>query len=177
MEFQPPEPFFWNFCGTCGAPLVVAHDGQGDHPHCVACRRFYYYNPAPAACGFVARPDGALLYVRRAVEPCRGAWSLPGGFVEMGESPEDCVVRELLEETNLRGRRPRLIGASARRSPVTGGVLVLGYVVEDWDGEGEMRAGTDAMEIRFFAPDERPMLAFEVHRELLAAYDATRCLP
>lgn len=172
MDFIPPKTFKWNYCGTCGAKLAEAHDGQDVHPHCAVCRRFYYYNPVPAACCFAAKPDGALLYVRRAVEPCKGGWSLPGGFMELGESPEECVVRELCEETRLRGTQPRLIGAATRGSPMHGAVLVLGYLMEEWDGEDTMQAGTDAMEVAFFLPDARPELVFDVHRELLTRYDA-----
>ena len=40
MTYEPPEPFHWNYCGTCGRPLVIAHDGQSEKPHCPTCRRF-----------------------------------------------------------------------------------------------------------------------------------------
>ena len=171
MTYDAPEPFHWNHCGTCGRPLVVAYDGQSEKPHCPACRRFYYRNPVPAACCFVPRGDGELLFVQRAVEPCKGGWSLPGGFIELDETPEAAALRELREETNLIARRARLLGVSSRQSPVSGAILVLGYVVDEWDGEADMRPDSDALSLAFFPRDARPELAFHVHRELLSLYD------
>jgi len=133
--------------------------------------RFYYRNPVPAACCFVARPNGDLLFAQRAVEPCRGGWTLPGGFIELGETPVEAALRELHEETNLRAENATLLGVSTRQSPTTGAVMVLGYIVEEWRGLDEMRPDSDALALAFFARENRPELAFSVHRELLELYD------
>ncbi len=170
-NFQMPKPFAWNFCGICGNELIIAHDGQSDKPHCPDCSRFYYRNPIPAACCFVRRAPDELLFAQRAVHPCKGEWTLPGGFVELGETTEEAALRELLEETNLRASSARLIGVSTKQSPVSGAIMVLGYIVDQWEGEDEMRPDTDAMDLRFFKKDERPNLPFSVHRELLDIYD------
>lgn len=170
MSFVLPEPFAWNYCGTCGDQLIVAHDGQSDKPHCPRCRRFYYRNPVPAACCFVRRGPDELLFAQRAVEPARGHWCLPGGFVELGETTEQAALRELLEETGLRAERARLLGVATRQSPLSGAVLVLGYVIEDW--EGELTPDSDALDLRFYKKGERPKMPFDAHRELLELYDA-----
>jgi len=104
------------------------------------------------------------------VEPCQGEWGLPGGFIELGESSEEAALRELREETNLRASRAELLGVSTRQSPISGAVLVLGYVVDTWEGESEMRPDSDASELAFYAHPAWPELAFSVHRELLALY-------
>ncbi|HPJ99494.1 MAG TPA: NUDIX hydrolase [Candidatus Hydrogenedentes bacterium] len=163
------RPIEWNFCPTCGAALTLANDGERPRPHCRACGRFFYSNPVPAACCLVARGD-TLLLARRAVEPCIGEWALPGGFVELGETTEEAALRELEEETGLRGARPRLIGASTQPSRLNGAVVVMGYVIEDWEGEPSARS--DVLEAKFFAPGERPPLAFLAHQALVAIYDA-----
>ncbi len=167
MTFDP-APFTWNYCPICGRPLAASHDGESQRPHCQACRRFYYLNPVPAACCFVSR-GADLLFVRRAIEPCRGQWSFPGGFVEIGETTEEAARRELFEETGLRGSGFHLIGASTQPSRLSGAVTVLGYAVARW--EGELTPASDALDAAFFAPDQRPPLAFQAHRDLLAAYD------
>lgn len=164
-----PKPFEWNHCAICGAPLELCSDGEKPRPHCAACGRFYYRNPIPAVCAFITRGD-ELLLVQRAVEPCRGMWSLPGGFVELGETTEDALVREMREETALEVRALRLIGVSTQHSLHYGGVMVLGYAVDDW--AGEPHADSDALDIQFFARDKRPPLPFTAHRELLALFDA-----
>ncbi len=161
--------FEWNFCPTCGARLAMTYDGEQPRPHCAACTRFFYSNPVPAACGLVANGN-ALLLVRRAVPPCLGEWSLPGGFVELGETTDEAVLRELEEETGIRGARPRLIGASTQPSQLSGAVVVMGYVIEEWDGEPLARS--DVSEARFFTRPQRPPLAFQAHRDLVAIYDA-----
>ena len=118
----------------------------------------------------MSRAPGEVLFARRAVEPCKGEWSLPGGFIELGESAEEAVLRELREETNLRASHAQLLGVSTRQSPISGAVMVLGYLIDDWEGEADMRPDSDASELQFFAPSDWPSLAFSVHRELLALY-------
>ncbi len=163
------RPFAWNFCPTCGKPLALRHDGESERPHCAGCQRFFYSNPVPACCCFVTR-GSELLLVQRAIEPCYGQWSLPGGFVEMGETTEEAAIRELLEETGLRAHGVRLLGVSTQPSPLSGSVVVLGYLIEEWGGEAA--AMSDALDLGFFTKEARPPLAFKAHRELTALYDA-----
>ena len=80
------------------------------------------------------------------------------------------LYAKLEEETGLTGRGARLLGVSTRPSKMTGGIIVVGYHVDEW--EGKMVADTDAMDLGFFHKDERPPIAFEVHQELIAIYDA-----
>lgn len=86
---------------------------------------------------------GRLLLVRRANEPGRGLWSVPGGRVEPGEDDHAAVVREMAEETGLAVRPGRLVGV-VERGP---------YRIADYlcavDDTGTLRAGDDASEARF----------------------------
>ena len=141
-------------------------------PHCTTCNKFYYYNPVPAACCFLTNELGELLMVQRSVEPRKGLWTLPGGFVESGETTEEGALRELHEETGLTGTGTHLMGVSSLPGKISGGVIVIAYTVDSW--KGEMEAKTDAMDLGFFAPEKRPEVAFEVHMELLKIYDTYR---
>ncbi len=89
-------------------------------------------------------PDGRLLLVRRANDPGRGQWSLPGGRVEPGESDASAVAREIHEETGLLVRAGSLVGSVSRPAPR--GV----YVIFDYAAEvvgGELSAGDDASDV------------------------------
>ena len=162
-----PAPFAWNYCPICGEQLVARDDGEKSRPHCSDCRRFYYRNPLPAVCCLVMRED-ALLLIKRGIEPCRGEWAFPGGFVEMGESTEEAIIREMEEETGLHVKSVRLIGVSSQNSTLYGPITLLGYVALDWHGEPQ--ASSDAMEARFFLPEECPPIAFPAHAELLRQF-------
>ena len=100
-----------------------------------------------------------------------------GARADGQDDPDDkAALRELREETNLRATHAQLLGVSTRQSPISGAVLVLGYIVDEWEGEAEMRPDSDASELRFCARTAWPDLAFSVHRELLALYARVRGL-
>src|SRR5687767_9958550 len=97
------------YCLRCGSRMIPREDHGRRRPTCPDCGFIFYRNPAPAAGVLLPGPEGVLL-VRRKYEPAAGAWCLPAGFMEYGESPEHCAVRELLEETGLRVRLTGLFG-------------------------------------------------------------------
>lgn len=170
MAESLPAPLEWKFCATCGERLEHSSDGEKIRPYCRACGRYYYDNPVPACCVFVQDRAGRLLFGKRAVEPCLGAWALPGGFMEANESGEGCALREMAEETGLTARRACLLGVSTSRNRNNNGVLVLGYLVEEW--QGDLTPDSDVSDLRFFSREERPPIPFEAHRELIALYDS-----
>ncbi|MEV1293346.1 NUDIX domain-containing protein [Pseudonocardia sp. NPDC049635] len=95
--------------------------------------------------GIVHDPDGRLLLVRRANEPGRGLWSVPGGRVEPGEDERAAVVRELAEETGLTVRPGALAGVVVR-----GPYRIADYRCDLAPGSpARPRAGDDADDARF----------------------------
>lgn len=167
-DFKPKD-FKWNYCNTCGGPLNFFSDGEKERPYCSACQRHYYDNPVPACCIFIRDTEDRLLFGKRAVEPCRGAWALPGGFMEAHETGEECVFREMAEETNLCGEKAQLLGVSSAHNADYKSILVLGYLVHHWTGI--IKPDSDVDELRFFARHERPFVPFEAHRELITIFD------
>jgi 8-oxo-dGTP diphosphatase len=109
--------------------------------------------------GFVRR-GGKVLLVKRGKDPFKGSYALPGGIVEYGESVEDCVIREVLEETGLRTRAGRLVGvfSSPDRDP-RGHFITLLYELRVTGGK--LMGGDDAESAGFFPMDELPPLAFD----------------
>jgi ADP-ribose pyrophosphatase YjhB (NUDIX family) len=104
--------------------------------------------------------------VRRKFAPAVGAWCLPAGFMEYGESPERCAVRELREETGLRARLTGLFGVYAGfDDPRVKAVLIL-FSAERV--EGRLRPGDDALEARYWPLGRLPRrVAFAAHRRAL----------
>jgi 8-oxo-dGTP diphosphatase len=107
-----------------------------------------------------------MLLVRRRYEPRPGDWCLPAGFMEYGESPERCAVRETREETGLRVRLRSLFGVYAGMDdPRVRAVLIL-YTAERTGGR--LRAGDDATAARYFPLSRLPReIAFAAHRKAL----------
>lgn len=87
------------FCNKCGAPVELRVP-PGDHLEryvCAACGTIHYENPRLVV-GCVPEHDGRILLCRRAIEPRRGFWTVPAGFMENGETLQQAAARESQEE-------------------------------------------------------------------------------
>ncbi len=163
MVFCGTENNF-KFCPMCGNLLVIGNlDGQ-QRPFCEKCGWIHYLNPPPVVCGLCYRRVDLgvieVLLIKRAVEPKKGFWSLPGGFIEIGESPEQACLRELEEETGIGGLKGVcIISAEYQRSRRYGSVVVIGYAVEI-KGNPPLKAGDDAQEVKWFPVNKRPQMPF-----------------
>lgn len=89
----------FQYCPVCGQHAFVAINEKASQ--CETCGFVYYFNPSSAVACFLRNQQDELLLVRRAYNPAKGTLDLPGGFVDMNESLEDAVIRELKEETAL----------------------------------------------------------------------------
>ena len=102
-----------------------------------------------------------VLLIQRASAPFQGMWALPGGFLEMDETLEECVARETEEETGLRGLQFKQIAAFSainrdpRHRTITIAFLALA------DETHQPRAGSDARNARWFPLNKLPQLAFD----------------
>jgi ADP-ribose pyrophosphatase YjhB (NUDIX family) len=137
----------WRFCPRCGAELTL-HDA---HAACAGCGERYWANSIPGVQGILER-DGRVLLARRANEPRKGHWDLPGGFLDEGEPPLDGLRREFREETGLDVEPVELMRIDIEPYGDRY-VFSVTWVVR---GAGEPAAADDVDELRWFARDELP---------------------
>jgi len=87
------------FCSHCADPLVEEVPPGDDRPRkvCPGCGAVHYRNPL-AVVGCLVEREDELLLCRRAIEPARGRWTVPAGFLELGEAAREGARRETREE-------------------------------------------------------------------------------
>jgi ADP-ribose pyrophosphatase YjhB (NUDIX family) len=141
-----------SFCGFCGGPLGPL---VGSRQDCAACGEPHYHDAKPCSAVLVLDDAGRVLLGRRAIEPARGLWDIPGGFCGPDETPEDCARRELLEET---GCAVELTGFLGHVIDVygEGGDHTLNALYTARIATGVPTAADDVAELRWFAPDQLP---------------------
>jgi ADP-ribose pyrophosphatase YjhB (NUDIX family) len=98
MSFPP-----LNFCSKCGARLALRVPPGESLPRgvCDSCNTIHYRNPLVVV-GTLPEWEDQVLLCRRAIEPRRGFWTLPAGFMELGETTAQAALRETLEEAKAR---------------------------------------------------------------------------
>lgn len=89
----------FKFCPKCGSSRFEVHNGKSKH--CAECGFTYYFNPSSATVALILNERDELLVCRRGKEPAKGTLDLPGGFIDMFETGEEGVAREVKEETGL----------------------------------------------------------------------------
>lgn len=95
----------YKHCSICGTDLKE----EGNNLKCAKCAFVNYRNPRPTATALVLHKN-RLLLTKRAGEPFKDWWDLPGGFIERGETPEQAAIRELKEETGLNIKIKKIFG-------------------------------------------------------------------
>lgn len=89
----------FQYCPKCGSPRFEVHNAKSKQ--CPDCGFVYYFNPSSATVALIVNEQDELLVCRRGKEPAKGTLDLPGGFVDMFETGEEGVCREVKEETGM----------------------------------------------------------------------------
>lgn len=97
---ETKHPFHqFKYCPKCGSSEF--HVNNEKSKKCGNCHFTYYFNSCAASVGLIFNNEDELLVATRAQEPAKGTFDLPGGFVDMYETGEESMIREIKEETNL----------------------------------------------------------------------------
>jgi ADP-ribose pyrophosphatase YjhB (NUDIX family) len=159
-------------CRVCGQPVGyrVPADDNRERAVCGACGEIHYENPINVV-GTVPVWGERVLLCLRAIEPRRGLWTLPAGFLELGETLEQGALRETDEEA---GARVELQGLFTVLDVVQAGQVHLFYRARLLDDR--LAPGPETTEARLFAEHEVPWdaIAFRTVRDTLRHFFADR---
>src|SRR4051812_5713231 len=144
------------FCPSCGGPMSTQPVHGVERRVCEVCHAIHYADPKVAV-GVAVFRDDRLLLVRRVMEPGQGRWTVPGGYLNLGEDPRLAAAREVTEEAAVEVEVGEVVDVFANPSQEGGTVFIL--YAGRWLG-GEPAAGDDADDAAFFGRDELPPLAF-----------------
>lgn len=156
----------WRYCPRCRAEL----ERDEGRVECPQCGFVSYAGSKPTASALCVDESGRVLLSRRGVEPFKGLWDFPGGFLEECEHPLECVRRELREEAGVEIEPLELLGIWMDVYG-DGGACTLNLYWAARIIEGDPRPADDVAELRWFEPEEIPPdeLAFAHLGEVLSA--------
>lgn len=136
----------YTFCSRCGNTLNSSLDQEWDF-ECSKCTQKYYNNPTPVVAALVFLNDKLVIVSSKH----KDLWGLPGGYVSTGESLEEAIIREVLEETNLRVRITGFLVSYPMVKSERNLVFIV-FVAEVYDGDP--KAGDDVDELLVLAPED-----------------------
>ena len=151
------------FCARCGAPMArrIPADDHRERPVCTVCGFIHYLDPK-VACGTIPEIDGRFALIQRNIEPRKGYWSFPCGFMEVDETAEEAAARETLEETGLEVELGPLLGTYSYAQSSWGGAILVVVFRARVTG-GALRPADDVCDARLITPTQIPWedLAFK----------------
>jgi ADP-ribose pyrophosphatase YjhB (NUDIX family) len=142
-----------NFCTRCGDSLRFgAVEGEDrDRLVCSSCGFVAYVNPRLVVTTIPITAGGEVVLLRRGIEPGKGWWAQPGGFLEVDETVTEAAIRETLEETGLVVQPGEIVGLYSR---LEAAVVVIAF--EANVVSGAYRLNPEALEIQAFRPEAIP---------------------
>ena len=160
-----------NYCTRCGAALEFG-PVDGEHRERLACRScgfITYVNPRLVVTTIPVDDDGRVVLLRRGIEPGRGWWAQPGGFLEVDETITEAAIRETLEETGLFVQPGEIVGLYSR---LEAAIVVL--ALEARVAGGSPRLNPEALEITAFEPEAIPWPGIAFNTTYWALHDWIR---
>lgn len=173
-----PEAVTRIYCHLCGGKLEVKGTGAW---RCTGCGVDLYDNPKPCADIALFTKEGKLLLSRRARNPEKGKFDLPGGFVDVGETVEDALARELREELGLSPGQygtPKYLKSRTHKYQYGRQIydnIVLMFMAELMVDEKELAPQDDVAEVIAFTReqiDSHEVVAGDYYDYMMAAFDA-----
>ncbi|HCO68794.1 MAG TPA: DNA mismatch repair protein MutT [Dysgonomonas sp.] len=154
MQQKEHPLHLFKYCPICGSDRFVINNFKSKR--CENCGFVYYFNPSSATVAVIINDKNEILVATRANEPAKGTYDLPGGFVDMNETAEEAVVREVEEETGLKIQSVQYLFS------IPNLYMYSGFEVETTDmfflckvqGNFDFTAHDDVSELRFIPLSE-----------------------
>ncbi len=157
-----------NFCSQCGGGIIIKVPPADNRPRhvCTSCEMIHYQNPKIVA-GCIPVWEGQVLLCRRAIAPRYGLWTLPAGFMELGETTPEAALRETREEARARVELQGLY-VVMNLPHVNQVYMMFRARLLDMD----FSAGEESLEVRLYREEDIPWdrLAFATIRHTLCLY-------
>jgi ADP-ribose pyrophosphatase YjhB (NUDIX family) len=161
-----------HYCVRCGSVLETRVI-EGRELRACPNDDFVLWRDPKVTSAVVVEVDGGVVLGRRAIEPGRGLWCLPGGFVNDDEHPADAAMRECMEEISAAVELTSLIGVYHVPKQDAPSMVGIAYRARLADG-AQLRAGPEMVEVRVFPLDSLPPLAFPSHRQVIDEFLKSR---
>jgi ADP-ribose pyrophosphatase YjhB (NUDIX family) len=155
------------YCIHCGRSVVKRDEDGIPRDYCDACDVFFYDNPLPVV-STILQEDRRILLVRRKFRPYKGMWCLPSGFAEVDESIEDAAMRELEEETGVKGKIVSLVDVDSCSNYFYGDLIFLTF--EAVQEGGGLAPGSDTVAVKYYPIEKIPRLAFESNMKAVRTF-------
>jgi ADP-ribose pyrophosphatase YjhB (NUDIX family) len=157
-----------NFCSRCGGELQFGMVPGEDRERlaCGVCGHVAYVNPRLVVTTLPITDAGAIVLIRRGIEPGKGSWAQPGGFLEVDETVHQAAIRETWEETGLLVEPGEIVGLYTR---LEASVVTIAF-------EARIVGGTaaptpEATEVVAFAPEDIPWAGISFKTTMWALHD------
>jgi ADP-ribose pyrophosphatase YjhB (NUDIX family) len=157
-----------NYCSRCGSPLHLGpvEDEDRDRLACANCGHIAYVNPRLVVTTFPITDAGEIVLIRRGIEPGKGSWAQPGGFLEVDETVHQAAIRETFEETGLIVEPGEIVGLYTR---LEASVVTIAFEARIVGGVATTTR--EATEVRAYAPADIPWPAIAFTTSRWALYD------
>ena len=152
------------YCSSCANEMILKPFENTNRFFCTNCDRMEFIDPKVVT-GVLFTIESEILLIKRNLEPQRGKWTFPAGFVDRGEIVEDAAIREVFEETGYIVVLDKLVGVYSQEVDPIILIVYSGHTVG-----GERTDNSEVQSIQTFPLDRLPSLAFERDEKIIGEW-------
>jgi ADP-ribose pyrophosphatase YjhB (NUDIX family) len=163
MKLSPYEKDY-KFCPTCKTTLIIKFIDGKNRLHCENCNFTFWNSPKPVVSIILYNQKNEIFMIKRATQPLKGYWCLPGGHMYYEESPQEALRREVKEESDLDIAIDSLLGVYQIDNDPRGNNIDIIFVGKP---SGNIKLGNEDNAYKFFPVDDLPENIAYKHRNAI----------